>query len=103
MEPPMTRMDNERAMVVAMNLSAATVIAMVEGGTSTPPTPNPATVPNATASLGLCGLTAARAPVNAATRFVSLLVITYLGINQGSRETHSLRCKRLSSAHDCWH
>ena len=67
-EPPITRIDKERATVVAMNSSEQTVIAMVDGGTRTPPTPKPAIVPRATAVLGFVGLTIASEPLKAAGR-----------------------------------
>lgn len=65
----MTRMDSERATVVAMNLSEQTVMAIVLGGTKTPPTPKPAIVPRATAVLGFMGFTTASAPLKAAGNY----------------------------------
>lgn len=62
----MTRIDKDRATVVAISLSEHTVMAMVDGGTKTPPTPKPAIVPSATANLGFVGLTTASAPPKAA-------------------------------------
>jgi hypothetical protein len=66
MEPPITRIDKESATVVAINSSEQTVIAIVEAGTITPPTPKPAIVPRATAVFGFVGPTTAREPLKAA-------------------------------------
>jgi hypothetical protein len=68
MEPPMTRIERDRATQVAMRSSGQTVIAMVAAGTRTPPTPKPAIVPSATVVLGLSGVVVASAPPNAARR-----------------------------------
>lgn len=61
-------MARERATQVAMVVSGVTVMATVAAGTRTPPTPKPASVPRATASLGASGVTQARDPPNAAAK-----------------------------------
>jgi len=66
MDPPTVRIDSDSAAVVASRESGTTIRAVVAAGTRTPPTPKLAIVPRATASLGVSGVVAARAPVNAA-------------------------------------
>jgi len=59
-------MERARATVVAIKSSGETVMAIVAAGTRTPPTPKPQIVPRATASFGVSGVRAARAPPNEA-------------------------------------
>lgn len=65
-EPPITRIERERATVVAMKASGVTVMAIVAAGINTPPMPKPATAPKATALPGVSGSIEASAPPKAA-------------------------------------
>jgi len=75
MEPPITRMESERATVVAMNASGVTVMAMVAAGTNTPPMPKPAIDPNAMVFAAVSGLMEASEPANAALHFLLAYVL----------------------------
>jgi hypothetical protein len=70
MEPPITRMERERATVVAMNASGVTVMAMVAAGINTPPMPKPATNPKAIVFAAVSGLMEASEPAKAALHFL---------------------------------
>lgn len=99
MEPPITRIESERATVVAITESAHMVMAIVEAGTMTPPIPKPAIAPKTIANSGLFGLMDARPPPNAA---IDLSVKTFpdrqcpngphLFINTQESSSSSLLC-----------
>lgn len=65
-EPPIVRIESERAAVVASSESGTTISATVALGTKTPPMPKDPSVPIATATDGFVGFDAASAPPNAA-------------------------------------
>lgn len=69
-EPPITRMDRERATVVAMKASGVTVMAMVAAGINTPPMPKPAIAPKAMVFAGVSGLIEASEPAKAALHYI---------------------------------
>lgn len=98
MEPPTVRMDSDSAAVVASKASGTTIKATVAAGTSRPPTPKLAMVPRATASLGVSGVVAARAPVKAAGSRLDLWgsFRIWEGLTHSSLSKRSRECTLLA-------